>query len=790
VTIQQSFDLAVQHHQAGKLGEAESLYRHILAHDPQHADALHLLGVIALQSGQNRLAADLIGRAIVMRPKEPQYHNNLGNAWMSLGDLGAASASFRAALALRPPYAEAHYNLGLALQKQGLSAAAMAEYRTALGLKPDYPEAWLNLGILSMKLRQLEAAASAFREVLRFRPSDPQLHYELGNSLLDQGQFDAAAAAYRAAIELRPAFVDAHYNLGIALHNQEKFAAAESAYATTLRFQPDHAPAQANLGKALLDQDRVDAAIEAFHAALRLVPGHPETHFNLGNAWLRQGQREAAAQSYRTALRYKPLFPEVWTNLGNLLQESEQMEEATAAYRRAIEIRPDYADALNNLGGVLKRQGRIDLAIQVCRQALVLKPDDAGCHSNLIYHLHFDAGTNPRAIREELALWNERHARPLRDSIQPHANVPDPSRRIKIGYVSSDFREHVVGRNLLPLFRRHDHAQFEIVCYSSVLAPDEITREFMRHADQWRETVRVSDEDVARRIRQDGVDVLVDLSLHMGGHRLLVFARQPAPVQVTFAGYPGSTGLDTIRYRLTDPFLDPPGQNDSLYSEESIRLPHSFWCFDPLEENPEVNDLPAFREGHVTFGCLNNFSKTNDVTVALWARVLAEVAGSRLLVLAPPGQCREEFLQRLAAQGLDARRVEFTTKSARTEYLRWHHRIDMILDTFPYNGHTTSLDALWMGVPVISLCGEHAVSRAGFSQMSNLDLLDLVASSPDEYVRIAVQWAGDLPRLAELRANLRSRMRASPLMDAPRFAQNIEAAYRRMWQCWCEEKQG
>jgi predicted O-linked N-acetylglucosamine transferase (SPINDLY family) len=255
---------------------------------------------------------------------------------------------------------------------------------------------------------------------------------------------------------------------------------------------------------------------------------------------------------------------------------------------------------------------------------------------------------------------------------------------------------------------------------------------------------------------------------------------------VTFAGYPGSTGLETIRYRLTDPFLDPTGRNDTFHSEESIRLPRTFWCFDPLEEILEVNELPALREGHVTFGCLNYFGKINDPLLDLWARILAEVPASRFRLLAPRGRCREAFLGALEARGIDRSRVEFMTKSPRREYLAWHHGIDLVLDTFPYNGHTTSLDALWMGVPVVSLAGEHPVSRAGLSQMSNLGLPELVTSSPDEYVRIAVHLAQDIPRLAELRRTLRSRMQASPLMDAAGFARDIESAYRRMWQQWCE----
>jgi predicted O-linked N-acetylglucosamine transferase (SPINDLY family) len=788
VTIQQSFDLAVQYHQSGRLQEAESLYRQILAQYPNHADAWHLLGVIALQSGQLSLAADLIGRAIALQPLEARYHNNLGNAWMSMGKLDAAASSFRQALALWQSYAEAHYNLGLVFQKQGLAPEAISEYRTALQLKPDYSDAWQNLGILLHEQGNFTTATSAFREAIRLRPTEPEIHYQMGNLLLDQAAMLDAAAAYRQAIRLRPDYAEAHYNLGIALHGQGQFEAAKAAYRTALQIKPDHVAAQGNLGKALLDEGDLDAAIAAFQATLQIQPDHADTHYNLGNALLRKEQRVAAAQAYQAAIRCNPSHLDAWVNLGNLFQESDQLDEAIAAYQHALAAHPNCANALYNLGTAFKGCARLEEALAVYRRALALEPQNAGYHSNLVYHLLFHPAFGPEDVRQELARWNQRHAAPLRSAIRPLANSPDPSRRLKIGYVSTDFRDHVIGRNLLPLFRHHDRSQFEIVCYASVPFPDAITREFRQRSDLWRDTVRMSDEALAEQIRQDGIDILVELGLHMAHNRLLVFARRPAPVQVTFAGYPGSTGLETIRYRLTDPFLDPPGRSDTFHSEESIRLPATFWCFDPLEEIVEVNDLPALREGCVTFGCLNNFAKINDPLVALWTRIMGEVPGSRLRLLAPRGRCREAFLGVLETRGIHPSRVEFVTKAPRSQYLTWYHGIDLVLDTFPYNGHTTSLDALWMGVPVVSLAGEHPVSRAGLSQMSNLGLPELVTSSPDEYVRIAVQLARDIPRLAELRRTLRSRMRASPLMDAPSFTRNIESAYRRMWQDWCDSQ--
>jgi len=338
---------------------------------------------------------------------------------------------------------------------------------------------------------------------------------------------------------------------------------------------------------------------------------------------------------------------------------------------------------------------------------------------------------------------------------------------------------------LLPLFRGHDRRQFEVTCYAQLAHPDKTTQEMQVCVQHWRKIAGISDAAVADMIRADGIDILVDLKLHTGGNRLLVFAHKPAPVQVTWLGYPGTTGLETIDYRLTDPHLDPPGLDDACYSEQSIRLPNTFWCYDPLTAEPAVNALPCAPSGFVTFGCLNNFCKVNDAVLSLWAKVLSAVRGSRLMLMAPEGSSRRRVLDRLGADGFGPERVEFVARQPRVEYLRAYHRLDIALDTFPYNGHTTSLDSFWMGVPVVTLAGETAVGRAGASQLNNLGLAELIARSPEQFVQIAADLAHDAARLTELRSTLRSRMQSSPLMDQVSFARDVEAAYRSMWRDWC-----
>jgi predicted O-linked N-acetylglucosamine transferase (SPINDLY family) len=387
-------------------------------------------------------------------------------------------------------------------------------------------------------------------------------------------------------------------------------------------------------------------------------------------------------------------------------------------------------------------------------------------------------------IHEELGRWNRQHAEPLKKFIQPHANSRDADRRLRIGYVSADFRDHAVGRNVLPLLREHDHRQMEIFCYSNVVRADALTDQLRRYADAWRGIVGLSDSQAATLIRQDGIDILVDLALHTAKKGLTVFAHKPAPVQVTYLGYCSSTGMDAMDYRLSDPYLDPSDSDLSIYTEQTIRLPETYWCYSVAGPTPEPSRPPAAAAGYVTFGCLNNFAKVSPA-LDLWAEILQSVPRSRLIVHSYPGAHLDAVRERFAGKGISPDRLEFPSRQPWPQYVRTYGRIDIALDPFPWGGGITTCDALWMGVPVVSLVGRTAVGRGGASILSNVGVPELIARTPQQYVQIAKGLAEDLPRLAELRRTLRGRMQASPLMDAPRFARNVEAAYRQIWRAWC-----
>jgi predicted O-linked N-acetylglucosamine transferase (SPINDLY family) len=691
MTIQQAFDLAVQHHQAGRLNEAESIYRQILAAEPQHFGSLHHLGLIAHQVGKNEIAVDMIRQALVLNPTSPEAYSNLGNALREIGQHDEAISACRKAIAIQPGFPGAHYNLGLALYEK----------------------------------KQLDGAIAAYRQVIALRPSSPEAYSKLGNALQDKG--------------------------------------------------------------------RLDEAIVACRHALVLHTGYPEAHNNLANALRAKGELPEALAALRQAIALQPDNPAGHCNLGITLAEMGQFDEAIAAYRQAITIQPLMSVAHNNLGGVLKEMGRLDEAIVAYQQALSIRADYSSAHSNLVLTMHYPPGLEASVIAEEHRRWNRLHAEPLRPFIQPHANERSPDRRLRIGYVSPDFRDHSVAYFLEGLLEHHDPAQVEVFCYADVANPDAVTARMEQFAGHWHRIIGLADAELADLIRADGIDILVDLAGHTANNRLPVFARKPAPVQVSWLGYPNTTGLDTIDYRLTDALADPLGSGEELYTEQLVRLPRSGWCYRPFGQSPPVGVPPVHDTGYITFGCFNAMAKINDPLLELSTKILLAVPGSRLLLKNSPvaePSVRQRISAMLGQAGIGPERLQVLGRVPDIAgHLACYGRVDIALDTFPYHGTTTTCEALWMGVPVVTLAGQTHVSRVGVSLLSNLGLAELIATSPGEYVDLAVGLAADLPRLAGLRASLRERMRASPLMDAAAFASDMEAAYREMWRKWCEQSE-
>lgn len=743
-------DIATQAHRTGNLAEARRLYAQVLTAEPKNPTALFRNGLLELQEQRPDAALDAMTMATELSPDEPRFQFGLGQALQALGRFDDAAEAYRHVLNSDPRSLDAHIALGAALQQGG----------------------------------HLESAAAAYRDALAINADDPSALGNLGTVLREQGDLDGAIRLLEAAQRLEPEASSHAVNLGIAFCQRREFSRAESTLRQALIREPQHAEAAFNLGNALRGLGHTREALAQYHHAGTVRPGYAEALNNLGNAHKELGEFGAAKAAYDAALSARPNYVAALNNLGCLLRTLGRTDEAEDMLRRGLDIDPDHAALHDNLGNVLKDAGALGEALACYRRSLEIDPDNAGTHGNLAYALSFESLT-PEPILAECQSWNTRFAAPV-ERLAPDPRVDrSPGRRLKVGYVSGDFRDHCQTLFTLPLLAHHDRSAVEVFCYSSVEREDEFTRRIAAHADGWRDIRLLDDASAADTIRDDGIDVLVDLTMHMAGGRPLVFTRKPAPVQIAWLAYPGTTGVEAIDYRLSDPRLDPPGFEDH-YSERTLHLPDTFWCYDPLAQSPPVNPLPALSRGYLTLGCLNNPCKLTDETLVLWSRVLEALPDARLLLMAPSGRHRNHLIERLGQKGVAAARVGFVEFRPRAEYLRSYHDIDFGLDTFPYNGHTTSLDALWMGVPTVTRIGCTSVGRAGLSQLHHLNLSDLAADTDAEFLDRAVALAHDLPRLTTLRQSLRARMESSALMDAPRFARAIEEAYRRAWTAFCK----
>lgn len=556
-------------------------------------------------------------------------------------------------------------------------------------------------------------------------------------------------------------------------------------YRRILQHAPNHSDSLHLLGVIALQTGNFEPALELIRAAVALRPDAAVYRNNLGQILERLGRRNEARAEYEAAIERDASYAEAFNNLGQVLALEDRLKDAEACYRRAIELDAEYAEPRVNLGNVFKDRGELEEAVAEYRRAIELRPDISALYSNLLLSLHYHANYSPEDLAREHAVWAERYVAPLACERRPHERDARRERRLRIGYVSGDFREHPVARFMLPVIERHDREQVEVYAYSDVTRPDETTERVRAHVDAWRDIRMLGDPQLAAAIRTDRIDILVDLAAHSGNNRLLAFARKPAPVQVTYLGYCSTTGVDAIDYRLTDRYLDPSDAELRHYVERSVYLPDCYWCYTPPALGPER--APASRQpGPPTFGCLNNFAKVTPETLELWARLLRRVPDARLLLYGRAGAHRERVEEALRRGGVSETRLVCVGWQPFEDYLATYREIDVALDPFPFTGGTTTCDALWMGVPVVTLAGRTAVSRGGASLLSNVGLDELVARSGAEYVELAASLLHDAERLAVLRRELRPRLEGSPLMDVPRFVRHLESAFRTMWCAWCD----
>jgi len=847
--IAERFAEALSHHQAGRLREAESLYRQICAVDPSHVESLHFLGVLAGQAGRNDIAIDLIGRALALRPSYAEAHYNLGNilamehrsdqaaahyrqvlairpdfveAYNSLaivlsdqGKTIEAITCFERALVLQPTFIEAHYNLGKLLTKENRLDQAAAEYEQALVLKPDYHEAQYNLGNILLEQGRLDDAVIRFQRVLLLKPDYAEAHNGLGAALSLQGKIAEAIANYERALALKPAFVDALHNLGNAFRDLGLPAQAIASFDKALAIAPAHIEALNNRGNALQHLKRPAEALASFDNALAIKPDYPEALNNRGLA-LQDLQRpaEEALASFDRALAIRPDFVEALNNRGNALQDLQQYALAIASYDRALTIKPDYGDALYNRGNALRRLNRIAEALASFDKALALTPD----------HRHAFSGAAEAALA--ICDWSrtamiagelETHISRQKSIISPFFALgygcdpllqlncartfidhklpvrPQPlwngairhHDKLRISYLSADFHQHATAFLTAGLFELHDRTRFEIVGIS--FGPEgqsDMRARLMNAFDEFHDVRSKSDRDIAKHLNELHVDIAIDLKGYTYDARFGILAHRPAPIQVSYLGYPGTMGADFIDYVIADKIVLPFDQQP-YYTEKIVHLPDCYQVNDSKREiaarTPARREAGLPEEGFV-FCCFNNNYKITPPVFDVWMRLLGAIEGSVLWLFQDNSDAPENLRKEAAARGIDPARLVFAPRVEAEEHLARHRLADLFVDTLPYNAHTTASDALWAGLPVLTCRGASFAGRVATSLLYAAGLPDLATGDLGEYEALALRLATDASLLRGYRHRLEQNRAGCPLFDTDRIRRHLEEAYTTMWE--------
>ena len=560
---------------------------------------------------------------------------------------------------------------------------------------------------------------------------------------------------------------------------------AKRLFREIIKNRPKNFEAHYYLANILQDLGRDEESVKSYRQAMKINPDFPGTYYNVGSILKEKGDNDEALIYFQKALELDPACADIYNSIGVIYQSKGEFDDALACYQKALDADPQFALAYYNIGNAYMHLGKLREADSFFRQSLKIDPGRIRTHESLLMLMNYSDRYDAKTIFEEHLNFSRQFEMPLRVTRIYHKKERVSGRKLRIGYVSPDFRRHSVNYFLESVLASHNHDQFEIFCYSDVFRPDAVTERLRGYADQWRDIRGMPDAEVASLVRKDRVDILMDLTGHTGYNRILLFARKPAPVQVSWLGYPNTTGLSTVDYRLVDAYTDPPGLTAPFYTEKLIRLPHTFLCYLPDEGSPAVGDLPALKSGSITFGSFNFFPKISRTTVALWSAILKALPGSRLVLKAKIFSNKtacDYAMEMFTVQGIAGERVELMTqKQSFTEHLDAYNLIDIGLDTFPYHGTTTTCEALWMGVPVISLAGTTHVSRVGMSILSNVGIPELAADTGDAYVEKAVRLASDMEGLQFLRKSLRGMMSDSVLTDAKRFVPALECCYREMW---------
>ncbi len=657
-----------------------------------------------------------------------------------------------------------------------------------LELEPRHADSMYLMASIAGQSGDLDLAEELLKQAIAIEPGKALFWVLLGNVMQRRERLEDSAECYQKAIEADPASADAYYNWGNTLDRQGKKQEATRAFVKTLALQHDHLEARVNLANQYRDAGRIDEAEKLLELARRQQPQAVPVLMNLGNIYMLQRRYPEALECFTQALETAPNSAMLYNNKGNALRAMGRIEEALAAFGDAIGREPQRAELWVNRGNALQQQGRLPEALQSYRQALDFSPTHAAAHGAALFTLHYDPAAGTESLLEEHRLWGDRHAASLHPGARAYHNACDPEKRLRIGYVSPDFRRHPISYFLAPVLEKHAAHAF---CYWTGSHPDQWTERLKKSGAVWRDVPGFSDQELAAQVEADQIDILVDLSGHTSGNRLLMFARRPAPVQVSWLGYFNTTGMKAMDYLLVDRVLAPESETPP-FVEQPLRVDGCYLTYAGPAYAPQPAPPPCLQTGHITYGCFNTLSKITPQVVELWSRILHADPRAHLMLknsTLDDAHSRRLFLDLFEKQGIGAGRIELWGGSPHAGLLAWYANVDIALDPFPYNGGTTTCEALWMGVPVVTLAGDRFVSRVGATLLAHAGLGEWITHTADEYVERALALGADTEILRRIRLLLRDQVRRSPLGDTKAFVRRLEDAYRSAWRRYCASQQ-
>ncbi|CAL9750138.1 unnamed protein product [Musa acuminata subsp. burmannicoides] len=788
-----------------KFADAQVLYESIIENDSTNVEALIGKGICLQMQNHLRQAFACFVESIRLDPQNACALTHCGVIYKDEGHLLEAAESYQKALKADPSYKLAAEclaivltDLGTSLKLAGNTDEGIQKYFDALKVDGHYAPAYYNLGVVYSEMMQYDLALGCYEKAVVERPLYAEAYCNMGVIYKNRGDLEAAIACYERCLTVSPNFEIAKNNMAIALTDLGTKVKLEgdinqgvAYYKKALYYNWHYADAMYNLGVAYGEMLKFDMAIVFYELALHFNPHCAEACNNLGVIYKDRDNLDKAVECYQMALSIKPNFSQSLNNLGVVFTVQGKMDAAASMIEKAIIANPTYAEAYNNLGVLYRDVGNISLAIEAYERCLQIDPDSRNAGQNRLLAMNYiDEGLDDRLF-EAHREWGRRFMN-LYPQYTSWDNPKDMERPLVVGYVSPDYFTHSVSYFIEAPLSHHNYANYKVVVYSAVVKADAKTLKFkdrvLKKGGLWRDIYGVDERKVASMVRDDKIDILVELTGHTANNKLGMMACRPAPVQVTWIGYPNTTGLPTIDYRMTDGLVDPPNTRQKNV-EELVRLPECFLCYTPSPEAGPVSPTPALSNGFITFGSFNNLAKITPNVLRVWATILCAVPNSRLVVKCKPFCCdsvRQRFLSTLEQMGLESLRVDLLPLILfNHDHMQAYSLMDISLDTFPYAGTTTTCESLYMGVPCVTMAGSVHAHNVGVSLLTKVGLGRLVAKTEEEYVKLALQLASDVSALGELRMTLRELMSKSPVCDGAKFTQGLESTYRNMWHRYC-----